>query len=96
MTKPTVIAADPNPNKTLADSWEDYAAQMRAGGAGEYQIDAMKITFYLGAAQVYVCIDRAARTDRAALGRAMGSLYTEIDDQIMTNSVAIHHTEGNA
>ena len=45
-----VIQGDIDPDRSLKDSWNVFVAQMRSLGTDEEQIDAMRATYYMGAA----------------------------------------------
>jgi hypothetical protein len=96
----TIIPIGVKPDSTLGELWKSFADDMRECGAGADQIDAMEVTFYMGAAQVYASIDHAARKNNTALRDIMKQLYHEIDAKMQridgSGSGADFDTAGNA
>ena len=90
-----VIQGDIDPDRSLKDSWNVFVAQMRSLGTDEDQIDAMRATYYMGAAQVFTHIDKAAGRGLPALAAAMRGIYRDIDKH-MKDNMKILRTEGNA
>ena len=66
-------------DNSLADAWADLAASLEQSGAQEYQIDAMRMTFFMGAAQVHMTVDANSRGSRDEFVGMMESIRHDID-----------------
>ena len=69
-----VVDAD----NTLAEAWEELAQSLLDSGAQEYQIDAMKMTFFMGAAQTHIMIDADCRGSREEFIATMDSIDNDL------------------
>ena len=90
-----VIQGEIDPDRSLKDSWNVFVAQMRSLGTDEEQIEAMRATYYMGAAQTFMIIDKAAGQGLPALAAAMRGIFHNIDKH-MKDNMKILRTEGNA
>jgi len=68
-----------DPDNTLAEAWADLAASLAESGAQEYQIEAMKMTFFMGAAQAHMSIDANCRGSRDEFTNVMESIRYDLD-----------------
>ena len=66
-------------DSTLAEAWEELAASLQSTGAQGYQISAMKMTFFMGAAQTYMSIDAHSRGGRDEFTAVMEGMSRDID-----------------
>ena len=73
------ISFELDPNGSLADVWQQLAAQLTKGGAQDYQLDAMQMTFYIGAAQACGIVMANARGGRDQFDAAMHQMAAEIN-----------------
>ena len=64
---------------TLAEAWEDLASSLRESGAQDYQIEAMKMTFFMGAAQAHMMVDAHSRSSRDEFNGVMDLLRSDLD-----------------
>jgi hypothetical protein len=69
-----------DPDNSLADAWERLSDCLRQTGAREYQIDAMEMTFFVGALQTYAICMGNARGSREEFNDAMAGIRRDIDD----------------
>jgi hypothetical protein len=70
-----VVDAD----NSLSESWEAFANMMQKAGAASDQINMMQLAYYLGAAQVFTCVEEVATTDRETFNAAMREMHKDID-----------------
>ena len=95
MDPTSMIRLEVHPHMTLLKAVNCLAKDLRDNGASEHQIETMVQAFYIGAAQVYVIIDRAAQIDTESFNSAMQQLYQEID-AIMTDGLMSAEAAGHA
>ena len=82
-------------HETLLEAAGCFAKDLREGGVGEDQIEAMVQAFYIGAAQSYIMIEQAADMDEKTFNNAIQQLYEEID-AVMTGGLMSSKAAGNA
>jgi L-fucose mutarotase/ribose pyranase (RbsD/FucU family) len=68
-----------DPNDSLPEVWQQVAAQLERGGAQDYQLESMKMTFYIGAAQAFGIVMANARGSRELFDLTMRELATDIN-----------------
>jgi len=69
-------------DNTLAEAWEELAASLTESGAQQYQIEAMKMTFFMGAAQTHMSIDANCRGSRDDFNNVMASIQYDLDQAL--------------
>jgi len=94
-TVSVVIKGNVDPNNTLRETWDDMVVQLREAGTDEDQIHSMEMTFFMGAAQTFTSIDKAAGKGLPALATAMRLIFQDVDEHMKTH-MHILRTEGNA
>jgi len=81
--------------RTLEQACADLIHDLHEAGANDAQKEAMRVAFFLGAAQSYVTMDRAVRSrSNDTLTRVMTRLVGEID--AFMNASAMGEPEGHA
>jgi hypothetical protein len=90
-----VVYADIKPERSLKDTWAEFATSLRAGGVGDEQLGDMEIAFYMGAAQTFLNIDVASKVNSHTLSRIMTDIYRDVDAHMKRNQDK-YNTEGNA
>jgi hypothetical protein len=65
-------------DNSLAEAWNELETALRESGAHNYQVEAMKMTFFMGAAQVHMTIDANCRGSRDEFVNAMESIRYDI------------------
>jgi hypothetical protein len=66
-------------DNTLAEAWDDLAKVLAQTGAQDYQIGAMQMTYFMGAAQACSVVMANARGGRDEFDDAMEQLFKDID-----------------
>ena len=66
-------------DNSLPESWESFATMLQKAGAASDQINMMQLAYYLGAAQVFTCVEEVATTDRETFNAAMREMHSDID-----------------
>ena len=79
-------------DNSLPESWGAFADMLQKAGAGNDQIGMMQLAYYLGAAQVFTCVEEVATTDRETFNAAMREMHKDID-QVLERS---RHEGGHA
>jgi len=79
-------------DNSLPESWKLFADTLQKAGAASDQINMMQLAYYLGAAQVFTCVEEVATTDRETFNAAMQEMRKDID-QVLKRS---HLEGGNA
>jgi len=79
-------------DNSLPESWGAFADMLQKAGAASDQINMMQLAYYLGAAQVFTCVEEVATTDRETFNAAMQEMRKDID-QVLKRS---HLEGGNA
>ena len=73
--------------RTLEQACTDLLNDLEDVGASGAQKDAMRVAFYLGAAQVFSTIDRAGCINEDELVKVMARLFREIDTVMCNGQV---------
>ena len=73
------ISFELDPQDSLREVWQQVAAQLAKGGAQDYQLESMEMTFYIGAAQTFGIVMANARGSRELFDLAMRALATDIN-----------------
>ena len=66
-------------DNSLPESWDAFADMLQKAGAASDQIGMMRLAFFLGAAQVFTCVEEVATTDRETFNAAMREMHSDID-----------------
>jgi len=82
-------------DNSLAEAWQELAASLENAGAQEFQIDAMRMTFFMGAAQAHTTIDSHSRGSREEFNDVMTEIRSDID-AVLTRQTTIHGNGGHA
>jgi hypothetical protein len=80
---------------TLAEAWQELATSLIEAGAQEFQLDAMRMTFFMGAAQTHTTIDTHSRGSRDEFVSVMNEIRDHIND-VLTQRATIHSHGGHA
>ena len=67
-----------DPDNTLAEAWEELAAGLLESGAHDYQIEAMKMTFFMGAAQAHMMVHANSRGSRDEFVAMMDAIQHDL------------------
>ena len=68
-----------DPDYTLSEAWQNLASTLEETGAQDYQIDAMQMTFFMGASQVYAIVNANSRGSRDEFNNAMDLIRSHVE-----------------
>ena len=90
-----VIKGELDPDITLREAWCLFSDNLVEAGSGPDQLNAMQSAYFMGAAQAFMSIDRAAKLGAAELTEVMNQMFKDVDEEMRRNHKMLH-TEGNA
>jgi hypothetical protein len=68
-----------DPDYTLSEAWQGLATSLEESGAQDYQIEAMQMTFFMGASQVYSIVHANSRGSRDEFNDSMNLIRSHIE-----------------
>jgi hypothetical protein len=68
-----------DPDYTLSEAWQNLASTLEETGAQDHQIEAMQMTFFMGASQVYAIVNANSRGGRDEFNNSMDLIRSHIE-----------------